>query len=236
MHSSLFWYQGHLKLNILFTHPFVSEMCGNSTHRKQEPKQHKTTWGKENKMFNLVICSPPSFYHNTGSPKMLFPSLHHKFLSNDMWLPPCPRTATLLKAWKLHSLLCFKLSWQNPAGFRLDTHGCWRRSQISRGHSIVHKIQLFFFFFFLVCRSYSAVVHFWRNLDLGSQDLKQLAPEERWKSFMEAAQILAKAFVAQDILSEGSTHETYQLLVAFTTMRDLNPMPLPLVDYFKFIR
>lgn len=147
MHSSLFWYQGHLKLNILFTHPFVSEMCGNSTHRKQEPKQHKTTWGKENKMFNLVICSPPSFYHNTGSPKMLFPSLYHKFLSNDMWLPPCPRTATLLKAWKLHSLLCFKLSWQNPAGFRLDTHGCWRRSQISRGHSIVHKIQLFFFFF-----------------------------------------------------------------------------------------
>lgn len=93
-----------------------------------------------------------------------------------------------------------------------------------------------FFFFFLVCRSYSAVVHFWRNLDLGSQELKQLAPEERWKSFMEAAQILAKAFVAQDILSEGSTHETYQLLVAFTTMRDLNPMPLPLVDYFKFIR
>lgn len=149
MHSSLFWYQGHLKLNILFTHPFVSEMCGNSTHRKQEPKQHKTTWGKENKMFNLVICSPPSFYHNTGSPKMLFPSLYHKFLSNDMWLPPCPRTATLLKAWKLHSLLCFKLSWQNPAGFRLDTHGCWRRSQISRGHSIVHKIQLFFFFFSL---------------------------------------------------------------------------------------
>lgn len=117
----------------------------------------------------------------------------------------------------------------------------WTPMAVEEGLKSAGDILLFtksnsFFFFFLVCRSYSAVVHFWRNLDLGLQELKQLAPEERWKSFMEAAQILAKAFVAQDILSEGSTHETYQLLVAFTTMRDLNPMPLPLVDYFKFIR
>lgn len=163
-----------------------------------------------------------------------FPSLYHKFLSNDMWLPSCPRTATLLKAWKLPSLLCFELSWQNPAGNRLDTRGCWRRSKISRGHSIAHKIQLFFFV--LICSSYSAVVYFWRNLDFGCQELKHLAPGERLKSFMKAAQILAKAFVSQDILSEGSIHETYQLLVVFMTMRDLNPLPLPLADHFKFIR
>lgn len=36
------------------------------------------------KIYKLVICYPPSFYHNTGSPKMLFPSFYHKFLSNDM--------------------------------------------------------------------------------------------------------------------------------------------------------
>lgn len=62
-----------------FHHLFVSEMCGNSTHRKQQPrKQYKKKFKRENKIFKLMTYSLPFFCHITRSLSEDFPFLFHK--------------------------------------------------------------------------------------------------------------------------------------------------------------
>lgn len=39
-YSSLPWYQAQQEKNIFSNLPLVSEMCGNSTHKRQQPKKH----------------------------------------------------------------------------------------------------------------------------------------------------------------------------------------------------